>query len=68
MALIALQDRGLDALRNYHILWEPDWELQPPPPDPFLLKRVSHDLYAIVAQWDLSPIELQVLGRRFAQR
>lgn len=54
-------------LRNFHILWEPNWEEAPPSPDPLLLKRVSHDLYAVLAVWDLTEVELSVLGRRFSE-
>lgn len=54
-------------LRNFHVLFEPDgWE-QMPDPDPMLLKRVSHDLYAVLAVWDMTPVEMAVLGRRFTQ-
>lgn len=59
--------RPSGSLANYHLLWEPSWEEIPPPPDPVLLKRISHDLYAVLAVWDLTEIELAVLGRRFAK-
>jgi hypothetical protein len=47
-------------LGGYHILWEATWE-PIPPGDPLLLKRLSADLFAVLAQWDLSPIEQAVL-------
>lgn len=47
-------------LGGYHILWEATWE-PVPPGDPLLLKRLSADLFAVLAQWDLTPIEQAVL-------
>lgn len=36
-----------------------------PPGDPALLKHMGGDLYAILAVWDLSPLERAVLaGKR----
>lgn len=52
------------ALSNYHVLWEAEWEPFPPR-DPMLLKRISGDLFAVVAQWDLTDLERAVLGGRF---
>jgi hypothetical protein len=63
---------GHSDLQNYFILWEVErWadnaRAVGPDIDPFLLQRISVDLYAVVAQWDLSPLEQAVLaGRRFA--
>lgn len=54
------------ALSNYHILWEAEWE-PCPPVDPMLLKRISGDLFAVVAQWDLTDLERAVLGGRFSE-
>lgn len=51
------------ALRNYHILFEAEWGIDPQPPvDPALLKHVGGDLYAVLAAWDLTPIERAVLA------
>lgn len=47
-------------LGGYHILWEATWEPMPPG-DPLLLKRLSGDLFAVLAQWDLTPIEQAIL-------
>lgn len=50
-------------LKNYHLLWEPKWELVPRPPrDPALLKHLGGPLYAVLATWDLTPVEQAVLG------
>lgn len=51
------------SLEKYHILWEAEWE-PVPPVDPFLLKHIAGDHYAIVAQWDLTPLEQSVLAGR----
>lgn len=53
-------------LRNYHILWEAEWEIDRtiPPEDPALLKHLGGDLYAVLAVWDLTPVEQAVLAGR----
>jgi hypothetical protein len=58
--------RPKHSLRNYHLLFEADWReaLGPPPGDPALLKHIGGDLYALVAVWDLSPVEQAVLAGR----
>lgn len=57
-------------LRNYHVLFEADWQRAPGPPpgDPALLKHVGGDLYAVLAVWDLTEVERAVLsGRDFPE-
>lgn len=53
-------------LSNYHVLWEATWQRVPQPPmDPALLKHIGGDLYALLAIWELTPVERMVLaGRR----
>ncbi len=53
------------SLDGYHILWEAKWEAVPA--DPMLLRRLdgSH-LFAVVAQWDLTPVEQAVLRGHYA--
>jgi hypothetical protein len=51
------------ALDNYAILWEAEWK-QEPPADPALLKHIGGDLYAVLATWDLTPLERAVLTGR----
>lgn len=66
VALVPLVPPGLHprgALANYHILWDAVWE-PAPPKDPLLLRHLAGSLYAIVAQWDLSPLERAVLRGR----
>jgi len=53
------------ALSDYHVLWEvPAWT-PIAPVDPYLLKHVLGDLYAVVAEWDLTELERAIMaGRR----
>lgn len=51
------------SLKDYWILWEAEWQSQAPG-DPILLSRVNTHTYAIVAQWDLTPLEQRVLENR----
>ena len=48
-------------LRNYWILWEADWNAAPR--DPLLLKKLSGDLYVVLAAWDLTELERAAMGR-----
>lgn len=53
--------RGCD-LSKHFILWEVEsWDLAPPI-DPMLLKRIGGDLYAVVAQWDLTELERRIIA------
>lgn len=54
--------RPQNALKNYHILWEAEWETVPR--DPLLLKHLHGYLYAVLAHWDLTPLEQAVLKGR----
>lgn len=53
-------------LKNYHLLWEASWEVlripRTSPRDPALLKHLGGPLYAVLATWDLTPVEQAVLG------
>jgi hypothetical protein len=44
---------------KYYILWEANWE--DPPGDPVLLKHIEDEFYAILAAWDLTQLEQEVL-------
>ena len=48
---------------KYHILWEANWE-NTAPEDPILLSRVTDNIFIVVAQWDLTPVEKMVLEGR----
>ncbi len=54
-----------DDLTKFYILWDVVWEARAPE-DPILLSRVNDRMYAVVAQWDLTPLEQQVLEGRFS--
>lgn len=60
--LIPPQFRPPHSLSNYHMLWDVEgaWENEPPV-DPFLIKRISGDLFAVLAVWDLTELERGVL-------
>lgn len=49
-------------LSLYHILWEADWRVVPS--DPALLRHIAGPFYALLATWDLTPLEREVLGMR----
>lgn len=53
-------------LKRYYILWEvEEWRektaFPKPPIDPFLLKRISPNLFVVLAEWDLTPLERAVI-------
>lgn len=54
-----------NALHNYFLLWEVEkggWLPEPmPPDDPYLLKRVTKNLFVPLASWDLTPLEKSIL-------
>lgn len=60
--LIPLRLRPRGDLKRYAILWEADWEAVPT--DPLLLRHLKGPLYAILAQWDLTPLEKAVMEGR----
>ena len=51
-------------ISRFHILWEAIWQ-KVPPVDPMLLKRLSANLFAVVATWDLTDLERAALNGRF---
>lgn len=58
--------RPVHKLSGYATLFEVEqWETAPRPPgDPALLKHIGGDLYAVLAVWDLTPLEQSVLMGR----
>lgn len=58
--------RPAHSLDGYQILFEvEEWAPDPTAPrDPALLKHIGGDLYAVLATWDLTPLEQSVLNGR----
>jgi hypothetical protein len=57
LPLIPLPLRPRHDLSNYFLLWEANW-FPAPPIDPYLLKPVCGSLMQIVAEWEVTPLEL----------
>ena len=57
--IVPVKLRPKIALSNFQILWEADW--QKAPVDPLLLRRVTSDMYEVIAEWDLTEVERLVL-------
>ena len=54
-------------LKNFHILWEvePDaWKTMRPPRYPILLKRLTPNVFGILATWNLTPLERAIIRGR----
>jgi hypothetical protein len=49
------------SLERYHILWEVEKWKPEPPRDPILLRRLSGNLFVVLATWDLTEIERTVM-------
>lgn len=62
--LIPIHLRPRQALDQYHVLFEAEWE-PIPPRDPYLLRRIGKaDLWLVVAGWDLTEVERAALATR----
>lgn len=60
---------GKTKLRDHLVLWEVEgWRERSrapiPPIDPYLLEPLGGDLYAVVAEWELTPLERSVIAGR----
>lgn len=52
-------------LTEYYILWEVDeWEDLPKTEDPLLLKRITENLFVILAAWDVTDLEQSIISGR----
>lgn len=52
-------------LRGCFLLWEVEnWETLRPKRDPILLKKLSGNLYAVLATWNLTKIEAMIISGR----
>ncbi len=65
--LVPLPLRPKGRLIGYHVLWEAEWQ-KVVPRDPFLLRHIGGDLYAVVAVWDLTELERSVIAARLQER
>ena len=54
------------SLKSYYILWEVEnWkQITIAPKDPYLLKRISKNLFVILAGWNLTPLEKALIRGR----
>lgn len=49
---------------DYYILWEVDvWQMIPPT-DPYLLRRITKNMFVVLAGWDLTEIEKSAMAGR----
>lgn len=49
---------------DYYILWEVDEWKMIPPTDPYLLRRITKNMFVVLAGWDLTEIEKSVMAGR----
>ena len=49
---------------EHYILWEVDEWRMVPPTDPYLLRRITKNIFAVEAQWDLTPLEKAAMAGR----
>jgi hypothetical protein len=52
-------------LSEYQILWEAEWKTEAPK-DPLLLRHIAGNMYSVLAQWDLTDLERDVLEGRIS--
>lgn len=52
------------SLKNYHILWEVKKWNPVPPVDPILVRRLTPNMFVVLATWDLTPLERAVIAGR----
>lgn len=66
--IVPPEHRPARGINNLFVLWEVDewvWKRDPAPSrDPALLRHVGGDVYAVLAQWDLTDLERLVLSGR----
>lgn len=61
--MVPPQFRPKESLRNFHILFEAEWQ-RVPPTDPLLLKFLGGPFFVVLAGWDLTPLEQAVLRQK----
>jgi len=58
--------RPVSLTEDYYILWEVDTWTPMPSRDPYLLKRITKNLFVVCAAWDLTDIEMRVMAGRIS--
>jgi len=48
-------------LKNYHVMWEVEEWKPVPPQDPILLKRLTSNLFGVLATWELTALEKAII-------
>lgn len=61
--IVPIHLRPKRGLENYHILYEAEWR-RVVPRDPMLLRRITGDIWLVVAAWDLTEVERAALATR----
>jgi len=59
--------RPIKLTDDYFILWEVDSWTPIPSKDPYLLKRLTKEMFVVCAGWDLTEIEIKVMQGRIAK-
>jgi len=54
-------------LKNFHILWEVEEWKPVPPRDPILLKRLTPNLFGVLATWNLTKLERAIIRGRITE-
>ncbi len=49
---------------NYYVLWEVDHWTREPPRDPYLLRRITDNMFVVIAAWNLTDLERAVIKGR----
>lgn len=62
--LIPPSHRPDELTYDHYILWEVDEWKMVPPTDPYLLRRITKNIFAVEAQWDLTPLEKAAMAGR----
>ena len=62
--LIPPAHRPAQLTDEYYILWEVEVWKMVPPTDPYLLRRITKNIFAVEAQWDLTPLEKAAMAGR----
>jgi hypothetical protein len=65
--LIPLPHRPKHDPSNYFLLWEANW-FPAPPCDPYLLRPITGSLMEIIAEWEVTPIELAAVRNAMRNR